>query len=126
MCPEAVARRCFLKGVLLKISQDSPENTCARVSFLIKLQPVTLLKKKRLWHRCFPMNFAKFLRIPHLRWQPLCVFKVACKIQIWKKKHFVKIVTSLVILLFKMTLYMCIYFVFTEKPLFSAFLKLIH
>ena len=25
------------------------------------LRPTTLLKK-RLWHRCFPMNFAKFLR----------------------------------------------------------------
>ena len=28
--------------------------------------------KKRLWHRCFPVNFAKFLRTPffteHLRW----------------------------------------------------------
>ena len=27
------------------------------------LRPVILLKK-RLWHRCFPVNFAKFLRIP--------------------------------------------------------------
>ena len=35
------------------------------------LRPATLLKKK-LWHRCFPVNFAKFLRTPflteHLRW----------------------------------------------------------
>ena len=35
------------------------------------LKPATLLKK-RLWHRCFPVNFAKFLRKPflkeHLRW----------------------------------------------------------
>ena len=42
-----------------------------RVSFLIKLQPATLLKKK-FWHRCFPVNFAKILRTPfltdHLRW----------------------------------------------------------
>ena len=34
------------------------------------LRPATLLKK-RLWHRCFPVNFAKFLRTPffkeHLR-----------------------------------------------------------
>ena len=27
------------------------------------LTPATLLKK-RLWHRCFPVNFAKFLRTP--------------------------------------------------------------
>ena len=26
-----------------------------------KVWPITLLKK-RLWHRCFPVNFAKFLR----------------------------------------------------------------
>ena len=30
------------------------------------LRPATLLKK-RLWHRCFPVNFVKFLRTPFLR-----------------------------------------------------------
>ena len=30
------------------------------------LGPATLLKK-RLWHRCFPVNFAKFLRTPFLQ-----------------------------------------------------------
>ena len=30
------------------------------------LWPTTLLKK-RLWHRCFPVNFAQFLRTPFLR-----------------------------------------------------------
>ena len=34
-------------------------------------RPATLLKK-RLWHSCFPVNYAKFLRTPflteHLRW----------------------------------------------------------
>ena len=63
---EAVARRCSVKKVFLEISQNSQENTCARASFL-----ETLLNKK-LWHRCFPVNFAKFLRTPflteHLRW----------------------------------------------------------
>ena len=34
----AVGRRCSLKSVFLKISQNSQENTCVRVSFLIKLQ----------------------------------------------------------------------------------------
>ena len=60
--------------VFLKISQNSQENTCARASFLIKLQatlPAVLLKK-RLWHRYFPMKIEKFLRTPssteHLRW----------------------------------------------------------
>ena len=36
--PEAVAQRCSVKMVLLEISQNSQENTSARVSFLIKLQ----------------------------------------------------------------------------------------
>ena len=35
---EAVAQRCSVKNVFLEISQNSQENTCARVSFLIKLQ----------------------------------------------------------------------------------------
>ena len=30
------------------------------------VRPVTSLKK-RLWHRCFPANFAKFLRTPFLQ-----------------------------------------------------------
>ena len=30
------------------------------------LRPATLLKK-RLWHTCFPVNFAKFLRTPFLQ-----------------------------------------------------------
>ena len=35
---EAVARRCSIKKVFLKISQNLQENTFARVSFLIKIQ----------------------------------------------------------------------------------------
>ena len=54
------------------MSQNSQENTCARVSFLI-----TLLKK-RLWQRCFPVNFVKYLRTPffieHLWWLVLLFF----------------------------------------------------
>ena len=46
---DAVARGYCVKKRLLKI----------------ELRPSTVLKK-RLWHRCFPMNFAKFLRIPFL------------------------------------------------------------
>ena len=35
---EAVARSFSAKKVLLEISQNSQENTCARISFLMKLQ----------------------------------------------------------------------------------------
>ena len=44
-------QECSVKKVLLEI-----QNTCARVSFLMKLQDWGF------WHRCFPVNFAKFLR----------------------------------------------------------------
>ena len=59
----AVAWRCSVKKVFLEILQNSRESTCARVSFLLK---------KRLCHRCFPVNFSKFVRTPflmeHLWW----------------------------------------------------------
>ena len=52
--------------MFLEILQNSLDNTCARVSFLILgFKPATLLKKK-LWHRCFAVNFAKFLRTSFL------------------------------------------------------------
>ena len=53
---EAVPYRFSLKKASLEISQNSQENTCARIPFLIKLHAY----------------FAKFLRTPfvteHLRW----------------------------------------------------------
>ena len=60
---EAVFWRCSVEKVFIEVSQNSQENTCARVSFLIKLQAsLQLYEKKSLWHRCFPVNFAKFRR----------------------------------------------------------------
>ena len=35
---EEVVRRCSVRKMFLKILKNSQENTCARVSFLIKLQ----------------------------------------------------------------------------------------
>ena len=46
--------RCSVKKVFLKISQNSQEYTCGRVSLN--------LLKQRLWHRCFLVNFVIFLR----------------------------------------------------------------
>ena len=61
----------FCEKVFLEILQCSQENTCARVYFFFK--------KKRLWHRCFPVNFSKFLKITflteHLRWLLLDIYK---------------------------------------------------
>ena len=36
MVSETVVQRCSVKKVVLEISQNSQENTCASVSFLIK------------------------------------------------------------------------------------------
>ena len=45
---EAVVRGCSVKNVFLEISQNSQENTCATVSFLIKLHAETrdIIKKE--------------------------------------------------------------------------------
>ena len=66
---EAVARRCSVKKMFLKIKQSSQERTCTRVSFLIKLHSETsnfILKKSDSKQRCFPVDFAKVLRAPFL------------------------------------------------------------
>ena len=68
-CLEMFCKICVVKNfVKLK------ENNCARVP-----TPATLLKK-RLWHRCFPVNFVNtFCKlgilsfIEHLRWLLLAV-----------------------------------------------------
>ena len=61
----------FFKKRLLKISQNSQENTCARASFLINSEACNFIQKKKLWLRCFHVNFVTFLRttffIEHLR-----------------------------------------------------------
>ena len=44
--------------VTIQIKKGFQEYTIVRSSFFIK---------KRLWHRCFPLNFAKFLRTPFLQ-----------------------------------------------------------
>ena len=60
-------QRCSVRKVFLEISQNSQENTCAPA------RPATLLKK-RLSHRCFHVNFVKFLSTPfsqNTSWQLL-------------------------------------------------------
>ena len=80
----ALWKRCSWK--FRKISQ---ENTRARASFLIKLQAglyITLLKK-RLWHRCVHVNFAKFIRTPflteYLRWLLHKILSSQIALEIW-------------------------------------------
>ena len=61
------------KGVLRNFTKFTGKHLCQSLFFnkVAGLRPATLLKK-RLWHRCFPVNFVKFLRTPffieHLWW----------------------------------------------------------
>ena len=50
------------KGVLRNFAKFAGKHLCQTLLF----------NKRRLWHRCFPVNFVKFLRTPffteHLQW----------------------------------------------------------
>ena len=66
--------RCFMEiGFLKNFTKFTGKHVSWSLFFnkVGGLRPVTLLKM-RLWHRCFAVNFAKFLRTPflieHLRW----------------------------------------------------------
>ena len=69
----AVIRRYFVKRCSQKFRKIHKKTTVPESLFnkVADPRPATLLKK-RLWHRCFPMNFVKFLRTPffieHLGW----------------------------------------------------------
>ena len=59
------------KGVLRNFAKFTGKHLCQSLfsNKVASLTPATLLKK-RLWHRCFPVNFAKFLRTPFFTEQP--------------------------------------------------------
>ena len=58
------------KGVLRNFARFTGKHLCKSFFYSINW-PATLLKKK-LWHRCFPVNLAKFVKTPffkeYLRW----------------------------------------------------------
>ena len=58
---EAVARRCSIKKLFLEISQNLQENSCSRVSFLMKLQTeeVCNFVKKETLAQVFSCEFFK-------------------------------------------------------------------
>ena len=64
-------QRCSIKrGVLNFFSKFTGKYVCQSLFFNkaagLRLQPCNFIKK-RLWHRCFPVNFVKFLRTPFLQ-----------------------------------------------------------
>ena len=80
----------YKKGVLKNFAKFTGKYLSQSL-FLNKvagLRPATLLKK-RLWHRCFPVNFAKFLRAPFLQntYGRLLLYKV--KLRRWLYGEFI-------------------------------------
>ena len=59
----AYEKRCSQKFHKIHRKTLVPEPLFNKIA---DLSPATLLKKK-LWHRCFPVNFAKFPRTPFLQ-----------------------------------------------------------
>ena len=68
-------RRCSVKkGVLTNFAKFTGKDLCQSLFFnkIAGRRPATFLKK-RLWHRCFPVNFAKFLRTSFLQNTSRCL-----------------------------------------------------
>ena len=70
-------------GVLKDFAKFTGKCLCQSLFFnkVAGLRPPTLLKK-RLWYKCFPVNFAKFLITPlfteHLQWLLLTMVNLRC------------------------------------------------
>ena len=67
------SHQAIKKGVLRHFTKLARKHLCHSLFFnkVAGLRPATLLKK-RLWHRCFPVNFVKFLRTPFYRTPDNC------------------------------------------------------
>ena len=60
---KSIMNRCSIEKLFLEILQYSQEDACVENAGLQSCNFV----KKRLRHRCFPVNIAKFLRKPILK-----------------------------------------------------------
>ena len=74
------SRGILLKGVLKNFTKFTGKHLCQSL-FLNKVagRPATLLKK-RLWNRCFLVNFVKFFRTP-FRWLLLIMISHATSLK---------------------------------------------
>ena len=81
------------KGVLKNFAKFTGKHLCHSLFFhkVVGLRPTTLLKK-RPWHRCFPVNFAKFSRTLFCRTPPVaastfCNYEKLLKSQLYIKNN---------------------------------------
>ena len=68
---DAVVQKCSVKKVSLQISQNSQENTCARVSFLINFQSSGNFIKKETLAQIFSYEFCEISKSTFLYKAPL-------------------------------------------------------
>ena len=60
-------RRCSVrKDVLKNFAKFLGKHLCQDL-FMSELKASNFIKKRRLWYKCFPVNFAKFWRTPFLQ-----------------------------------------------------------
>ena len=80
------------KGVLKTFAKFTGKDLCQSLC-LIKLQALAP-DIKRPWHRCFPVNFAKFIRTSflteHLRWPLLSKVWLAWQFSILRVSSFIE------------------------------------
>ena len=84
--------RSSIKKVFLKISQNSQENTCVGVFILINshASDLELYQKRRLRHRCFPVNSTNFLEHLFFRTPPNnCFWILQMKIKLLKTRFLI-------------------------------------
>ena len=66
---EAVARRCLVKKMFVEILENSQENTCVKVSFLIKLQSPVAASHDILFKEISAvLHWAKEVHLNLLHW----------------------------------------------------------
>ena len=71
--PKVFCKRCVLRNLTKFTGKHLRQSLF--FNKVAGLRPATLLKK-RFWHRCFPVNFVKFLRTTFFRRTPLVASSV--------------------------------------------------
>ena len=114
--------RCSVKKVFSEISQNSQENTCARL-FFNKVAGLSLCR------RCFPMNFVKFLRTPFLQNTSGRLLQLVSALQYFEyyyDEYPLKQTASLYFSSFKSAFLACFYYFWKVKSLFISNLFIIY
>ena len=80
---EAVTRSCSVKKMFSEISQNPQESTCARVSFLIKLQTSGNFIKKEALAQVFSCEFCDISKNTFFHRSPLVTESIVAIAQVF-------------------------------------------